>query len=255
MRRLGDPLSRRVARPLGYNLPSNYAHKVLAIDQPHLLAYWPLSEVAGSVAYDFSGTARHGAYTGVTLGQPGIGDGNTSPLFDGANDFVNIYTVSLRDAFNGSEGTAMIWAKVFNAGVWTDSASRYAMLLRVDVNNWVYSPRRISNNGALRAGYTAGGTQELVTSAGHAELTWLCAAITWSKSAGVNGEVKAFLNGAQYGTTQTLLGTWAGALAPTTTVIGATDTVPGGPWYGWLAHPALWDIALTQPQIAPLAVP
>ncbi len=132
MRRLGDPLSRRVARPLGYYLPSNYAHKVLATDQPHLLAYWPLSEVAGSVAYDFSGNARHGAYTGVTLGKTGIGDGDTCPFFDGANDFVNIYSVSLRDAFNGAEGTAMIWAKVFNVGVWTDGAYRNTLHLHTD---------------------------------------------------------------------------------------------------------------------------
>ena len=50
-----------------------YSEKVLALSP---IAYWPLWEAAGAVAEDISGNGFDGAYTGVTLGQTGIGDGN-----------------------------------------------------------------------------------------------------------------------------------------------------------------------------------
>ena len=98
-----------------------YYQKVLSYDP---IAYWMMDEKQGAVSYDMvtarNTGARNGAYTGVTLGQPGIGDGNTSPLFDGANDFTNIYSASFNAAFNGAEGTLGIWMRVFNVAVWTD---------------------------------------------------------------------------------------------------------------------------------------
>ena len=77
-----------------------YIQKVLGIEPGNLIAYWPMSEPSGGIAINAEGTAaRNGAYTGVTLAQPGIGDGNTCPLFDGANDFNNVYSASLDAAF------------------------------------------------------------------------------------------------------------------------------------------------------------
>ena len=58
---------------------ATYYKKVLATEPANLLAYWPLNEGSGSVADNLEGTAaRDGAYTGVTLGQAGIGDGWTA---------------------------------------------------------------------------------------------------------------------------------------------------------------------------------
>ncbi len=54
----------------GFN--RQYFRKVLS-HRP--IAYWPLWEASGSVAFDLAGNALHGAYTGVTLGQVGVGDG------------------------------------------------------------------------------------------------------------------------------------------------------------------------------------
>ena len=45
-----------------------------------------MSEASGTDMID-AVAAHNGTYTGVTLGQPGIGDGLTCPLFDGANDY------------------------------------------------------------------------------------------------------------------------------------------------------------------------
>ena len=47
--------------------------------------------------------ARNGVYTGVTLGQSVAPF--TAPLFDGVNDFNNIYSASLATAFDATAGT------------------------------------------------------------------------------------------------------------------------------------------------------
>ncbi|HEX7652611.1 MAG TPA: LamG-like jellyroll fold domain-containing protein, partial [Verrucomicrobiae bacterium] len=59
------------------------------------VAYWPLTETNGTVAYDYAST-NDGAYTGnVALGQPGLNPtagigANTSVGFDGVTAYVNI---------------------------------------------------------------------------------------------------------------------------------------------------------------------
>jgi hypothetical protein len=59
--------------------PASYAARVLA-DRP--FGYWRLGEARGSaVANDASGHGNNGHYHNVTLGQPGIGGGDTAALF------------------------------------------------------------------------------------------------------------------------------------------------------------------------------
>ncbi len=228
---------------------AGYAIKVLKYSP---IAYWPLWEAAGGVAECLVNPAQNGAYTGVTLGQPGIGDGNTCPLFDGATDFVDIFTAGLQGAFDGAEGTLMVWAKVFNVGVWTDAADRFLFRLEVDGNNYVFCAKTITNN-RLFFRYTAGGVVEAQAVGGLTTIKWMCLGMTWSKLAGVNGEVKYFFDGVQQGATDTALGVWAGNLAAATTVIGTSDTAPLNLWHGWLAHAAVWDVALTPTEMAELA--
>lgn len=227
------------------------------------IAYWPLWETSGMVARCLVNTAQNGTYTGVTLGQAGIGDGNTCPLFDGANDYCDIYTAAFKDAFalyndptgllDESEGTVMVWAKVANAGVWTDGADRFLLQLAVDANNRLLCAKTITNN-RLFLKYAAGGAFEDQAINGMTTIEWMCLGMTWSKSAGANGEVKHFLNGVQQGATDTALGVWVGNLAAAATTIGASSTGPAEPWHGWLAHCAVWDTPLTPTQIADLAV-
>ena len=81
----------------------------------------------------------------------------------------------------------------------------------------------------------------------------MCLALTWSKSAGVSGEVRAYYSGSQTGATQVALGVWAGPLAAGVTVIGAFSTAPILLWSGFLAHCAIWRRALSATQVARLA--
>ena len=226
-----------------------YAEKVLATEPSNLLAYFICGEASGTVMQEEKNN-YDGAYTGVTLGQTGIGDGNTCPLFDGANDYGNLYTAGLAGVFNGAEGTMAVWCKMNTAGVWTDSTQRYLYRLAADTSNRADITKQATTN-QLRFRYTAGGTEELVTDTSLAgTANWFHLAMTWSVAA---DQVIAYINGAQVGATQTGLGTWAGALSSTSTVIGALNTTPSAPHYGYLAHVPIWNVALNSTQIADLA--
>lgn len=127
MRRLGKPAFNRLGYsglPYGFGstLSKSYMKKVLrpgvGYDPASLIGFWLQNEAAGGVSFDHSGYGRDGAYTGVTLGQPGIGDGSTAAGYDGINDFNNIYGADLvndngllNPGFeNPGGGGADIWA-------------------------------------------------------------------------------------------------------------------------------------------------
>jgi hypothetical protein len=235
----------------------SYEEKVLSYSP---IAYWPLNETSGTTADNAEGTAaRDGTYarnvTTMTTGT-GIGDGNTAPLFDGVNDYCDIYSDSLRDAFDGTgetEGTLSAWIKASGAGVWTDGTNRATINLQANTSNVVRFTRGTVNN-RINLTYVASGVNTEVQDDSVKTTAWYHFALTWSLTA---DEVKAYTNGAQIGSTQAGLGTWgAGAnLADTDTVIGADDTDggPTGPWDGYLAHVAIWTTPLSAGDITALA--
>ena len=221
-----------------------YYRKVWSIERDNLIAYWPLWETAGATANDISGNSADGNLVLSVVGEPGIGDGRTCPAFDGTNDYVNVYSVTLRDAFDGGEGAISAWAKVSGAGVWTDAANRVIVNLNVDANNFaqIYKP---TANNTINGRYRAGGTIELVSDT-TTTTDWIHLAITWSVTADA---FKFFVNGNRVGAATSGLGVWAGNLGATTTCIGSSDTVPAMVWSGWIAHVAVWDLCLTERQI------
>lgn len=228
-----------------------YHQRVLATDP---IAYWMLDEKSGTVAYDLvSGRvagAQNGTHSGVTLGQDGIGDGRTSPFYDGANDHTNIYSAALAAAFSGSEGSMMTWARVSGAGVWTDGAVRLVIQIGdVGGTNSVRLGKAAANN-TLYGQYVANSVVEtrFITST---SLLWHNLAITWSASA---DEVKVYLAGVQQGATLTLLGAWGGVLSAVRTNVGADGNFPSAVWDGTIAHCAVWDKVLSADQLADLAV-
>lgn len=223
-----------------------YYTKVLALSP---IAYWPLGDKIGSVAEDISGNGFDGAYISVTLGQSGIGDGRTCPLFNGSGSFVNIYSTGFRDAFDGDEGTSIIWAKLFNAGAWGGGAKR-VITLEADGTNRV-TIRKSSSANQLDLFQVAGGSAKVISKTSISELGWMALGITWSKT---GDKVIAYYNGTQEGSTLTGLGSWVGTLVSTKTIIGAGITTPTLLWYGYLAHCAIWDTPLAPAALADLAI-
>lgn len=233
---------------LFYTPVASYAIKVLKTDP---IAYWVQGEASGLVAVDqVDSPAQDGIYQGVTLGQPGIGDGNTAPRYDGVNDFTDIYSASLAAAFDATQGTLAIWARVAAVGDWTDGVIRVMVQLFVDGNNFVRIDKGAGNN-TLEFIYRAGAVTKQRNVNPVTDLIFMHLAATWSASA---DEFRVYFNGAQSGATLNALGAWVGALANTRCLIGANTQVPANVWDGYLAHCVVWDRPLSAPEIADLAV-
>lgn len=239
--------ARRLIKLIPPLFDTPYYRKIKHLFGNSIIGYWPLWEFDGAVAYDISGNGRNGAYTGVDLKYPGIGDGHTCPYFDGVSDYVNIYSASLAAAFNGAEGTIIIWSKVFNVGVWTDATTRYVFRFLVNANNFVALYKGGDNNFYWR--YSSGGILNqvgLTTTI----LNFMHMGLTWSKS---NDRMRAFFGGSQTGVDQTSLGVWAGSLDVDNSVIGAGDIIPNSPWFGYEGHGIVLNREATPAEIAKAA--
>ena len=225
-----------------------YSEKVLAMESANLLAYFICGEASGTVMQEEKNN-YDGLYAGVTLGETGIGDGNTCPWWDGANDEGDIYTAGLNSGFSGTEGTAMVWAKVNSSAVWTDGTVRSAMAIAADVNN-LWRIERSSTNNTLNFRYTGAGTSKSIVVGSLSYTTWMCLLAKWSDT---NDYHRAYINGSLVGTPASSIPTWVGALDATRCNVGARTNGPVDVWHGWLAHAAEWNTLLSDAQILDLA--
>ena len=233
---------------------ATYADKVLSYNP---IIYFPMNETAGLTAVNLGtlGTAANGTYTGVTLNNAVGPDGtNGAPFFDGANDYLDFFSAAFDAAFSGATGTAMVWFRVANAGVWTDGSTRLQMSIFDDALNY-YDLRKLNaNNQAQVVGNAGGGVGTFLNAAAN-ETTWVHYAVTWSDGANAD-ELIGYYAGVAMGAASAALNAWTGGgLNATRVVFGAQTTGPAGPWHGWLAHGAIWGSVLTPAQILDLATP
>jgi len=228
--------------------PETYAARVLSVETDALIGYWPLWD-GGATAVNMSGAGKDGTHTAVAMGNAGIGDGRTSGLYDGSTSYTNIYSAGLAAAFNGAEGSLLIWGKVSGVGVWTDGTIRALIGILAQVTDYVIM--RFQGNGTILGGIVAGDTSKTAIFTSPTDALWHRFAISWSV---LGNALKLYLDGVQQGATVTGLGTWSPASWLTnSSCIGANSTAPGQPFSGTLAHCALWSKALTADQIAYLS--
>ena len=230
----------------GAGLGSSYSGKVLGYSP---IAYWPLNEATGTNANCLVNSAQDGTYTGVTLGQTGIGDGNTCPLFDGTNDYLDVYTTAFRDAFDGNEGSIMFWLKANTVVIWTNATDYFCYRFRADADNYLQIYQGATNFYWGRVGN--GNTDSRTIDSSAWDTDWINIAFTWSKTA---DDCFAYKDGVKQGATIDYGEDLVGNLAEVSTNIGTNTQTPHNPWHGWLAHFVVWDSALTPTQIADLAV-
>jgi len=226
-----------------------YYRKVLGYGP---IAYWPLWDALGSPTAEelVNSPAQDGAHTNVLLDQPGIGDGHTSGWYDGpaATTFTNVFTPAFQGVFAGGEYTVTAWIRVHNAGVWTDSAQRLILDIRVDATNRMNLCRH-PNDNALRWLYESqgGGISTTLDVSFGGVTDWICMALTISET--IN-EMRAYGNGAQVGPMVPVLGIWTGNI--TSALIGSW-VGPALVWHGWEAHIAIFDYAIPPAGILDLA--
>ncbi len=232
-----------------------YSDKILGTEAANLIGYWPMNEASGTNSDNAEGTAaRDGTYTGVTLGQTGIGDGNTCPLFDGANDFNNIASASLGTAGISDNLTVALWAKVSGSGVWTDSTLRYMIRFTYSTTSDYISIIRSATNNRLQWSCEWGnGGAIAVLKNSVTETGWMHMAITINVG---SDAVIAYYNGSPTGSPGSGLITQSDTTLDTLRTLISSDDVssPANIWDGWLAHAAIWTTVLTPAEIATLAV-
>lgn len=244
----GDPLG---GRGFGQVVsPDMTAAQLILSTQPsNLIGYWPLGEMSGTVADDVSSTNADGTYAGtVTLGQAGIGDGSLAANFGGGR--VSLPVATLDGPFDPLAGSAVVWFKPLNAAFWTDGNFHVFAAFGTDANNRILLFKHSTNN-LLSWLLTAGGTPVNPTLSGQSFLTWAVMALTWNKAA---NQIIVYLNGIQQGATQLYTGVWVGALTAAWSGIGSqSSSASSSPMSGWLAHCALWKVALAPDEIARLS--
>ena len=232
--------------------PASYIDKVIGLGP---IAYWPLNEGSGTTAACQINPAQNGTYTGVTLANDATGSfGTAAPFFDGANDYVNIYSLTLANAWNTPERSMMVWAKVNGAGVWTDGATRAAIDLRGVVGTDNYIQRKDNVNNRLDWLYrsSAGGILQTRSEAGVSTTDWMCLIFTVSVA---SNQAIAYRNGSQVGAALAGILAWGGLLGATQACVGAQNTTPADVWHGWCAHAALWNRVLPSAEVTALANP
>ena len=234
---------------MGLSLGSGggYLGKLRGLFGSSIVGLWPQNEASGTVSREIV-NGYNGQYTGVTLGVPGIGDGNTAASYDGTTSFNNVYSAALAAAFNPNELSLIAWVKT---SAWADSTFRVPVSLAVNSSNKVFFQKSTVSN-RLDANYIAGGTTKTITSLVAAANTgWLNLAMTVSKSADA---LIGYLNGVPIGSPQTGLGTWVGSLAATLSTIGAENTSAGKSWNGYESVVCLLNRRATPAEIAQTAI-
>ena len=229
-----------------------YMDKVVGLGP---IAYWPLNEGSGTTAACLINPAQNGTATGVTWANDVTGGfGTPAPYFDGANDYVDIFTAAFDAAFNGATGSMFIWCKVNAAGVWTDGADRMSMKLYDDANNSYHVRKTAANDRVLSRGEAGNGVIEIAHTP-FSDTDWFHMGCTWSDGAN-DDEFKFYVGGTQRGATSAALNAWNGlGLDNANTLIGANTTVPALVWHGWLAHPVAFDYVVSDAAILGLANP
>jgi len=163
-------------------LPGSYQAAVLS-NSP--LAYWPLNETNGSIAYDIVG-AHNGAYVGnVTLGQPGVASSGFglpgySALFDGTSAYVDIP----EGPFNiTSAVTAIAWVNV-------RVAPTFAGVIGHGDGSW-----RISINGSGDPGSADGSALDATSPTSVIGTGWHMLAYSYTGNANVTNNGSLYVDG------------------------------------------------------------
>lgn len=215
-------------------IPSNrrYIRKVLSI--PGLIRYWPLNNKSGLNVLELI-ASDVGNAVGVEWLNSGIGDGEFCALFDGINDYIDIFSSQFSSVFNGSEGSVSAWIKV-PLSVWTDGIRRYIFRAEVNNSNYVRIIKREENN-SLQFRY-ASSTFKVHTETISTD-EWIFLTLTWSYS---NDRVIVYIDGIPVQTLN-LLGIWIGNITT------ANISLIGFPFLGNISNVCVWDRELLPDEV------
>lgn len=227
-----------------------YASKVLSYSP---LFYWKFDETSGTTAADSSGSGCDAVYGGVTLNGATGPDGKPAPSFDGVNDYINLYSANYSAAFPWVRGTVMFWFKVSGAGVWTDGATRYLGMFRLNGSSNQVQITKLTTAGTVRTVYEATGSGTKFRDVGVSSTGWVHYAFTWDADTDVG---VPYFNGVAAAALLPPLSPLSGpgGMNSSLNLLGASSvSSPALGWSGAMAHAAVFSTALSAAAIADLA--
>lgn len=180
----------------------------------YTVALWHLNEAVSVDPVDSGPNGNDAANNGMT--EAATGYFSTGFLADDATEYIDLTDSggnTLATDFSGATGSVSLWFKATAADALTAGTS-VLFDIRVDANNLV----RIGiDSGQLTFEYVAGGTASTIQGVHPSvDTDFHEYLITWSFT---DDEVKAYVDGVQFGTTQSSLGTWSGT--PATATLGS----------------------------------
>lgn len=130
----------------------------------------------------------------------------TGGCFRAGNAGAYIDISAIAGEFNGAEGSASVWYKASSLDQLTTGTHLF-LVIRADSSNQICIG---TIGGNLYFGYDAGGTGKYIFGTHpNPDLEWHNYKIVWSKS---GDYVKAYVDGVQFLSTKTGLGTWSGSV-------------------------------------------
>ena len=162
-----------------------------------------------------------------------------APVVNGGFAYIDDVDIRGPGGFKGSTGSAIAHLRIGDGDVWTDVQNRYALTLLADADNHILF-RKDGANNTVSTSYKAGGVLETFVHTPITTTTLFSMGMTWDISAGADGVVKHYIDGALKNT-DTALGTWIGDLLDTATVLGAYTTEPAHGWNGGIGLVGLYN--------------
>lgn len=160
-----------------------------------------------------------------------VGLNGSAGYGDGSKSYTQLPAAAMDTAgFDGAECGIAIRGQVNSADFWTDGLTRFLMTIGVDASNQ-QNIRSTAGDNNLTVRTIQGGTTKAITIT-TSTTSQFGVGMTVSESAGGSGEMKVFFNGTQSGSTQTGLGTFAGTIVNSGSVIGAINNTPSNVWSG-----------------------
>ena len=222
---------------------SNYYKQVLRVQKSNMFGFWRANEDGPSLnCGDWSPQFNNAAFSAATMMAQGRGpDGHPCPLF-GTGVVLNLYSAGLAADTTMAEVSGIVWAQG-NPGHMAGTTAGYILALITDANNNLIISK---NTTAYQVAfdYQANNTDEQTTKTLDATVAndWHCYGFSVSDT---DDYAKFYVDGVLEGT-DTGIGTWSGALAEDTTVVGSSAAgTPADTFDGYISLIALWNTPLS----------
>lgn len=200
---------------------------------PGTLCYFPMDEASGTVSQNLAvynaQNTYDGAYTNVTLAATGKGDGKTAASFVAASAGRMIVSTTNVDThllpnLDFDEVSISVWVKM-DAAMWIDGVVRGIVRLgnTTAAGQGMFRIQKTTAN--VLEFYASNGTTSKTVTHTTTTTDWMHLVLTYNRTA---GEMKAYVNGAQVGTTQTSLGAGGATSLSSVFRVGSTTGSSSG---------------------------